>query len=260
MKGIERIRKDLPDWLKKYYLTDAHYVRYTPNILAAASKIEDVYHTFCIARAALLFINCDDYGKLVKKEDELGKRWLQSIFLNHALISYNVCMDLSWQVIWLAFDDTGLDLLYSEKILEKTLKKCRWDNLEKRLKAKDQSELWNCTEKFFKDELTQYIREKYDYFKHHGTFHIKGLGINPGNLMFSFQGHRFKRFHKCEIDIDEWIEKLSLFHESFYNYFEKILLFILPSDFEGRSFELEDLMNYGSGVKEYLENKEKQNL
>ena len=100
---IQGLRDDrIYDSWHEYEPLDAQYVRYVisdQSVLTAGHKINDVYHTFCDARAALLSANYKNYGDLCADND-ISRLWIRVTFLKEALIDYAISLDISWQVIW----------------------------------------------------------------------------------------------------------------------------------------------------------------
>ena len=100
---IQGLRDDrIYDSWHEYEPLDAQYVRYVisdPSVLTAGHKINDVYHTFCDARAALLSANYKNYGDLCADND-ISRLWIRVTLLKEALIDYAISLDISWQVIW----------------------------------------------------------------------------------------------------------------------------------------------------------------
>lgn len=246
----------IPDWYK-YYPKDFHYFYFPVNINASAHKIIEVYDTFCAARAGLMFLECDDFGSLVEKDNELSKLYFRSFLFHSSLFNYNICIDLSWQVIWLYLAEPSLDLLYKNNCYKNYLKKCDSEALLYKLTLAKEYGIKDYIDGFFNDPFIQKIRGRYNYYKHRGSFYIQGLGLNNEHLDFSVAitpGPAFKlrKFTRDEIDIDTGIKKMIRFHNMFYKYFENIIKFVIPSNYLNYQTNLNDRFNYIMGIYKYL--------
>lgn len=254
MNIIERIG-EIPRW-DKYEPQIQHYSNFSTNITSAAIKISDVNRTFCTGRASFIFYDCDDFGQLVRSDDELSKLYFRSILIYNSLSSYNICIDLSWQVVWLYLSDFGLDTIYDKKKLNDYLNSCTLETLNYQLVLAKESKIRNYINEFFNEILTQKIRRKYNYYKHKGAFHVPGLGINYGNLPFGFNNLALKQFSREEFDLDEWVNILIDFHLSFMKFFEGIINFVIPTQYLAQPLDFKsDTIEYGLKVQKYFENK-----
>ena len=71
------------EWFK-YEPYDPQYVRFcesNPSAIAAGYKIADVYHSFSMAKASLLFSMESDYGVLARSEDSVANLFVKAMFL-----------------------------------------------------------------------------------------------------------------------------------------------------------------------------------
>lgn len=251
MDLIRRIGK-IPRW-NRYEPQIQHYSNFKTNITAAAIKIADVDRTFCTGRASFVYFECDEFGQLVNSDDEISTLYFKSILMYNALSCYNICIDLSWQVIWLYLSDFGLDLIYNKKLFDRYLNGCNLTTLNYQLTLAKENKIKDYVNGFFNSDLTQKVREKYNYYKHRGSFYVPGLGENFRNLPFSFENYDLKQFTRDEFDLNEWIEILIKFHWHFSKYFEEIISFVIPEYYLNQEMDFfSDTIGYGLLVEEYF--------
>lgn len=251
---IERIG-ELPNW-REYEPQIQHYSNYSSNVVTAASKIADVYRTYCTGRASFVYYESDDFGQLVRSDDEISVKYFRSILLYNALSSYNICIDLSWQVVWLFLSDLSLDLIYDEKKYKNYLNECNMETLNFKLTLAKEIKLKNHVNDFFNSAPTQKVRKKYNYYKHKGAFYVPGLGENLGNLPFGFNELTLKQMKREEFDLDEWCNILIEYQNYFYKYFEELINFVIPKTYLEQELDFfGDTIGYGLKVEEYLGNK-----
>lgn len=200
----------LPNWLK-YKPTDLHYIKFPSNILASLHKAGDVLNTYCHARSALLFAHQKEYNNLIGSDTPEGLIFIRSHFLQNSMILYNICVDLSWQVVWLWHENEKLNFL-DKKILNDSLQGCKLDILLYDLTLMKEFKIRNYMRERFQSKLWVDSREKYNYFKHRGAFHIPNLGVNPSKVMFDVNGYQSNCFQKREFNLEEWSENLIEFN------------------------------------------------
>lgn len=247
---------DIPEW-GKYEPEIQHYSTFSTNITAAAAKITDVHRTFCTGRASFIYYDCDEFGQLVQHQDELSKRYFRSILMYNALSSYNICIDLSWQVVWLYLSNFDLDLIYNKKLYERYLNECNLVTLNYQLTLAKEFKIRDFMNTMFNDSLTQQIRKKYNFFKHKGALHVPGLGENHSNLPFGFNNISLKQYTREEFDLTEWSELLIKFHWFFHSYFQEVIRFVIPRDYVNLPMDfISDTINYGILVENYFNEKE----
>lgn len=236
VREIERRVGKIPEWYK-LEPNDFHYMHFSDraNILASLHKVADVFHTFCNARAALLFAFQNSYEGFLREENESGLAFMRSHLLLNSLVLYNILIDLSWQVLYLRFEeedtDIGIELITDKKRYDKCISDCNFDTLQCRLTLARELKIRDYIKAMFQSSLWQEIRKKYNYYKHRGSFHIEGLGDNRAKLMFSINGQQPTCFNRQEFDLEEWAEKLIEFNGQFQQYFDNIIGFILPMDY-----------------------------
>lgn len=255
---------DIHHW-SKYNPIEPQYFRYTPNIIATGHKIVDVYQTLCNARLNLIFFQCNKFGELVDSDDKLSVKYAKSNFIINSLIYYNICIDLSWQVLWMFYNSESFDLMYDELYVKST-KHCDYISLIEFLKYKS---VFPTTEKkkilllikhitdFFSNEFTTQVREKYNYAKHRGNYHIDGLGMNDESLSINLFGIRPLMLKRQELDITEWYNILIDFDNKFVKYFEYIISETMPNDYFDGRIDLSDMYNYGIKLQRYLNQRKK---
>lgn len=222
----------------EYEPMDAQYVRYIisdPSILAAGHKINDVYHTFCDARASLLYANYKNYGDLCADND-VSRLYIKTKFLKDALINYAICLDISWQVIWSFIQPCSFENLVQQKY-KKMEKLCTSKAIHKQLnhpiiqKKEQAKRIKKLLREFEKESVVKDVRKKYNSIKHHGILYFKGFCKEDLS----------KFYYNTTVDIplqreihdpDEIQNLLLLYHEKFENYFNQLIDIIMPKDYK----------------------------
>ena len=131
-------RLELPEYL------NGLEIHYKLNIIASKKKkgvlvetcrrVQDLYDEICAARFALVTACKGTYPEYLSADtDEKGHLWIQSQFVNTAILWYNATYDILLQVVW----------IYYELYKEKELSLCNIEEV-----------LWNCTEKKVKALLS----------------------------------------------------------------------------------------------------------
>ncbi len=263
----ERLPDILDTW-GKYTPYETQYCRFEPNIIGAGHKIIDVYQTFCMARFSLASLDNNDYGQMVSKEEngkhsDINLNFIRSFLIQNSLMYYNNAIDISWQVLVMFCDETGLDLIYKEGQYKK-VSSCEFQELKDRLmyweschtsESKTLRALHDHIDNFFNAPLTRQIREKYNYIKHRGTFYFPGLGMNCKTLSFGFNGKTPLAIAKDEFNIEEWKEILISFDIAFVNYFQFIIDNIMPVNYLDTKIGLNEMFQYGIKIEKYLNEK-----
>jgi len=229
-REIEAIIGKVPNW-HEYELNDVHYMHFSANILASIHKIGDVFHTFCNARAALLFAYQKKIERLMNNDTESEVTFIRSHLLLNSLVLYNICIDLSWQVLWLRFGTENLELIHNNKIYDHSLNECNFETLQYRLTLAKEFKIRDYIKNMFESNLWGDIRRKYNYHKHRGSFYIEGLGENRDKLMFSLNGQQPKCIAREEFNLEEWTGKFIVFNGQFLTYFENIIGFVIPQNY-----------------------------
>lgn len=196
------------------------YGRYSANIVASISKVEDVFNTFCFARSLLL-----------ESHLNLNDCYLRASQLISALIHYVICWDLSWQVLFLYYGEESDELLCDDKYYQKVLNQCDYTCVRYRLTLARDYKVRSYIEKFEANDLWNELRETYNYYKHRGSFYIPGLGLQYKESLISYGNGRLPLLCQREFDLDLWERRLVEFNREFLIYFNNIIFFILPKDY-----------------------------
>lgn len=237
-------RPDMTQYIK--------FSRDQANLILAGHKIEDIYRQYKMARASLMYLEVEDYGQLIGKNDDIHFAYIRSKFLFDALALYNYCIDLSWQMVYLYHGDAHFGAVQIEEYYIQASKDCDYESLKGRLvKVNKRDGLFDYIDKFFNDKLTNEIRQAYNYIKHRGTFHIEGLGLNEDSVPIGLAGYQLKMLNRKSINIEEWKEKLIQFDISFYNYFEDILKTLMPPGYLENTMSFEELVNTALNLEEW---------
>ncbi len=218
-------------WWNKYEPIESDYVMYSTYITSSMFQVIGVYETLCRARASLEFIECTNYGELISCSDENHLAFIRKTFIENSIIYYNICIDLSWQVLWLYSEPDDLEIIYNEKKLNKILEKCKYDELIYRLKLGGLEKIIEKLKEFDGYLYKSGVRAKYNYIKHRGVYHYKGFGENYSTMMMGYEDITPKIFSRKEIDIKEWSRMLLDFDVKFVEYFNYILKEIVPKDY-----------------------------
>lgn len=237
---------------------DDQYCKYDTYVVLAGFEIFNVYETLCLARTSLEYIECSDFGQLISFNDDIHLAFIRKIFMQNSIMYYNICIDLAWQVLWLYYGESSLDLIYNDKCFNKTLNECSYEGVLLRITLAKQYKLKGVVEEFHRYLQNTGIREAYNYIKHRGTFHYNNLGTNYDNMMMRFNGIDMKILSRKEIDLDEWINRLVEFDNNFSTYFSYIIEYIMPKDYEEPINILSNrYIEYGLNVEKYLKEKNK---
>lgn len=223
-----------------------HYCLYSHNLLMACHKIEDVYRTMGLARICLENIRAEDFGELIDGNDPLSKALMRSTFINNSISYYNYCIDLSWQVLWLYYNPSEIEYsIHKREDYLKATKDCTLEGLKLALTLAKQNKLSTYVESFFTRDTTKCIREKYNYIKHRGVYHIDGLGENYKQSVMNYNGFRLPLLYREELNLDNIMDELIEFDKSFVEYFEIIISSIVPKDYlECTGCNIEDYIIY----------------
>lgn len=241
-------------YMLNYRPFEPQYSRYleAPEIIAAGYKITDVYTAICQARIHLSYYECDDFGELAPKDHDISMKWARSQMCIDALIYYNICIDLSWQVTWAFYQATSMEYLFQNKY-EGMSKECTLEAintlLEYRIKTEPipnstvAKDIRNTINSFMNNSLTEEIRTSYNYIKHRGGYYIPGLGENNKHLLFSLAGKKLPVLSRPEMDMEGMYVKLLLFDVEFIKYFESIINKLMPNDYMDSNIDLGTFIN-----------------
>ena len=237
IKEIEKIK--LPNWgdlapnqLDYYSDADRHD-------LVCRYKLTQIFQNFYIARLHLLYsIDKIKYGDLVN--DKVDEGDIKKIFLQNALIYYNICIDLSWSMVYLFCLPQELDFNISKKEVEDGERIVNYEfitqNLEafcKNVDVEYQNKLRKLLEiinVFWKETLTSEFRKMYNYTKHQGAYNILGINIDS---FFKIEGiePNIDIIESPEFDKEKITKELSKFNNEFITYMDKIIEIIIdPSN------------------------------
>ena len=222
-------------WWRNYEPKDSDYVDYHTYITSAMFQVIGVYNILCKARASLEFIECNDYGELISCSDENHLAFIRNMFIESSIIYYNICVDLSWQVLWLYCEQDDLNIIYNQKTLDKILKRCNYSELIYRLKLGGLEKIIKKLKEFNEYLHQSGVRTKYNYIKHRGVYHYNGFGENYSTMLMSYNGMEVKIFSRKEINVNEWSEMLLNFDFEFVKYFNYILEEIVPKGYLQKS-------------------------
>lgn len=236
----EEISKDgdYHEWFK-YEPHDSQYVRFcesNPSAIAAGYKIADVYHSFCMAKASLLYTLESNYGDLARKEDSFSNLFVKAMFIQNAIFQYAICEDLSWQVVWAYILPSDIEYLMKNEY-EKMTKECNRDNLLEQLncaisqKVLKAERIKDIVSNFDNDEDVMKFRTLYNYLKHRGNIHIEGLGNQDEYLMTMVNGKMIKIPSRETYSLEELQEMAWKYHQKFKNYFSNLIAEIMPANF-----------------------------
>lgn len=238
--------------LMDYMPHEDKYGLYPTNIIFSCHKITDVYQTCSIARVNLHYMDSEDFGELAK--DDISKLFVNTMFLQNALLYYNFSIDLSWQIIWLYYDPFINNKMPNSKLFEECIKECDYENLRLRLTlARDIKLRKYYLEPFFNNPTVKEIRELYNFIKHRGTVHFPGLGLNDTKMAFSINEYCAPLVSRRTIDIKELKEKLIEFDKLFVKYLLDVINILIPDNYLNQSSTLDSIVNYYFKYKDQLE-------
>lgn len=258
--SVEELYRDYNiDHWHNLFPDEQQYVLFEPHIIYAAHKIDDVYYAFANARSYLSDYECENFGQLISIHDDLHLRYIRSKFLQSSLAFYNYAIDLTWQVAWFYVGDSSYLFMENQQLYDQFAKKCNKECLFDKLSMYRKDYIKSHLIDFFNQELTFSIREIYNYVKHRGTLYTSGLGIQYRNSMFSIKNIDGEEYNPTMItrkvlDVDEWHCKLIEFDKLFFNYFEKLVSWILPGNFSEVEMGFDQYINYSYGRKYFAEN------
>jgi hypothetical protein len=248
--------------LVNYTPFDAQCYRYDTNVIFAAVKIVDLYTVLCTARTNLLFLDSEEGIKSIAKteNEENLPEFMKSMFIQDALLYYNFAVDYSWQILWLYYDDTIINRVPQQKLLDDCSSNCTYEGLRLQLTLKKDLKMRTILESFFAKKEYNFIRQKYNYLKHRGSLFFRRMGsiLDNGMLNYKINGEDLLTpFSKSEeIDLDMIKSSLILFDKVFIKYIRCIIEIIMPKDYFNTYLSNEQLMKLPF---KYIENQEKMN-
>lgn len=127
---------ELPEYLNgteiRYELNIMTSKKEKAVLIETCRRLQDLYDEICAARFALITSCQVRYPEYLSADtDERGHLWIQSQFVNNAILWYNATFDILLQVIWVYFK---LYKLYKKESLslcniDKVLSKCNKNNV-----------------------------------------------------------------------------------------------------------------------------------
>lgn len=224
--------KDIFGWFEKYEPNGFESIG--THLIFTASKIVDIANTICRARSCIYFTENKDYGDFAR--DENTKKFVNALLIENALGYYNYSVDYLWQAVWLAYSPEISQEKLTTELLENILRTCDYENLILQLTLKPDIKMVKLLDDFFKkDEHYLKVRPQYNYMKHRGCFHVKGLGINDSvKFPIMINGQSVEGFKRKELDAVQMKEDLLNFDKSFIDFCEIIAELIVPEDYSNK--------------------------
>lgn len=241
-----------------YEPIDTQYVRYAktdPSVIASGHKIVDVYYAFADARAMFIYFFSENFGDIAGDE-EIDRLYAKSNFLRQAVLDYALCLDMSWQVIWAFIQPASFEYLM-KKNYKNMEKECTRENVHIQLNCAvsqgvDKARaIKNLLLDFENDEDVKEVRNLYNSIKHHGTIHIKGLGMNFSSLIIGVEGISVETLNRKEFSVEDIESLLWIYHQKFQVYFNSLIQLIMPDDYLNNSCDLEEMINTNLKMHEF---------
>lgn len=249
------------DWAK-YYPSELQSHKHPSFIDIGILKINDIYRSFCYFN-----INLDLCLKpLDEHKNETEYLFMTNMHYQNCLFYINNCTDYFWQFLFCVCQpDTSKN--YDHLHLENLLKTESIQNIVNEEinylislnKSNTQFQELQNTRKSLENEIQlKQIRQKYNYIKHRGTYHIKGLG---GNNRTSFESLGLKvsvhlyenneiddcspkqQVHRETLDLFQSITDLKEFKIIFIDTINKIIELMIPEDYSKTEGNIYDLIN-----------------
>ncbi|MBR3468210.1 MAG: hypothetical protein IKH28_00700 [Lachnospiraceae bacterium] len=203
--------------------------------IVTALKILDVYNAFSNARFSFLSAGQDDCGKLCEKNDA-GKLFVKAHFLIVAIMEYNICWDLSMQVIWAYMHDKSYEELTKGDFL-KFEKSCKGKTFEGKMSnaikkgRSDLKKVKRLYEKYNKKTPVKDINKLCNYIKHNGTLYFTEFDDNFEKMYRSVNYKAINSLPRISYSFSDIEDKLFEFHNVFQRYFNKLIEMVIPSDY-----------------------------
>ena len=247
----------LPDWEKYSPKEIDYYSNRDRQDLLCRFKLKQVYQNLCIARINCIFPDeKNNYGDL--DPEGKNKKWIKNLFLQNALLYYNICIDLSWCMVYFYYvpKKEGKFNIDNEEI-EEIENVITYDSLQSYLTShlimlddNDEEkvileEIIKLTSEFWCNKIPEGFRKDYNYIKHKGTFDIFDTGKNKVEALFLINGnnpnitiHKFKEF-----DSEKYIYVLRNFHNIFLEYMDSIINIIIKPKYSSSKYDFNEIMN-----------------
>lgn len=246
-KNMEIEKKlKVPNWYQ-YFVNDMDYYSSTDRRdLICRFKLRQVYQNFLIAR-----MNCILAKEKIKLRD-LGQNVVENFFLQNAIIYYNSCIDLSWQLIYFQYmPKEKVKFNITNEEMEEIEKKIKLKSLEKLLKEKSEDEkerkekekISQIVTEFSYKKIPKRFRDDYHYIKHRGTFDIFEVETETDSL-FVVNGKKpdITIFRLKEFDSEGYIDMLLDFHNVFIEYMETLIEIIIKPKIRPSKYSFDEVL------------------
>lgn len=246
----------LPDWIKY----NPHKLDYYSNAdrqdLLCRFKLTQVYQNFCVARMNCIFSDENtNYGDL--DPEGKNKEWIKKLFLQNALLYYNICVDLSWCMAYfycIPKQEGNFNITNEE--IEAIEKEINYDSLHEflnmQLNIADKKEkvileeLKKLITEFWNEKIPEGFRQDYNFIKHRGTFDIfDSIAKNENVALFVVESSepditipKFKEF-----DSEKYINILRNFHTVFLEYIDNMIDIIINPKYSLPKYNFEEIIN-----------------
>lgn len=242
----------LPDWEKYRPVPLDYYSNIDRQDLLCRFKLAQIYQNFCLARMNCIFSNKNtDYGEL--DSEGKNKEWLEKMFIQNAIVYYNFCIDLSWQMVFFyCVSKSDEDFNITEEKISEIENNVTFDSLHELLKFQlsiqnqnnELQKLLDLVTEFWTKNLPENFRQDYNYIKHRGTLDIFGISKKENKYPFKFEEHKinitvpdFKT-----LDVSQYTETLKSFHQLFYKYIESLIEIIVEPNFKPSKYNTKELL------------------
>lgn len=239
----------LPKW-HQYFANMADYYSNTDRRdLICRFKLKQIYQNFLIARMQCIL--AEENIKL----RELSQNGVENLFLQNALIYYNSCIDLSWQLVYFyympkregKFNITNEELEKEEKTmknLEKLQKRLESKPLEEDdIEREKREQLSQIVTEFFYKKIPERFRDNYNYIKHRGTFDIFEVETEKDSL-FLVNGKKpdITIFKLKKFNSKGCINMLLDFHNAFIEYVETLIEIIIKPKMRTSIYSIDEVL------------------
>lgn len=196
-------------------------------------------------------MNCILAKEKIKLRD-LSQNVVENFFLQNAIIYYNSCIDLSWQLIYFQYmpKKEGKFNITNEE-MEEIEKKINLKSLEKLLEVKPEDEIekerkekiTHLVTKFLSEKIPKRFRDDYHYIKHRGTFDIFEVETETDSL-FVVNGKKpdITIFRLKEFDSEGYIDMLLDFHNAFIKYIETLIEIIIKPRIRPSKYSFDEVL------------------
>lgn len=241
----------LPDWDKYRCNEFDFYSAANRQDLICRHKLMQIFQNFKIARENIIFSSdSKNYGDLISCE--FNSKVLKKLFVQNALLYYNFCIDLSWQMVCLFcltkkecdFNITNEEIKKIEKevtfeyVIENLKYQCKIANDDTKEKLKL---LLKNIDMFWNKKINDGFRNIYNYIKHQGAYDI--LDISPeSKLKIEGIDTDIKVLRSYEFNIDEMTRTCLNFNNEFIDYLERIVKIVINPLNTKEKYNLNELL------------------